>query len=157
MMHATQHTPTLKRIGLPALVIVGLLCAQAQAQIELSNDTPSVDEVITVTLAEPATELMVTYRPNSGVVEKTPITLAEASTTFSWTPDRAGIATLSAGSASKNVSIRFSSFPLLGLMIMLGAASILFGGAFFAFRILFRDSRGSPATYDTDMMHHPDT
>ena len=157
MKRDTRHSPATKRICLSILAIVGLLCAQAQAQIELSNDKPAVDEIITVTLAEPATELMVTYRPNSGVVAKIPITLAEASTTFTWTPDRAGIATLSAGSASKNVSIRFSSFPFLGLLIMLGAAGILFGGALFAFRVLFRDGQGSTASYDSDVMHHPDT
>lgn len=114
------------------------MTTEAHAQLQLSNDTPAVGEEITITVAEPVSEWKATYRPNSGVVEEVPATLATPSKTFTWTPDRAGIVQLSAGSVSRNVSVRFSGFPLLGLLIMLIAAGVLFGGAAFAFRMLLR-------------------
>lgn len=118
-------------------MLSGLLGAEAHAQLQLSNDTPAVGDEVTITVTEPVSEWKATYRPNSGV-EEVAIELTAPSTTYTWTPDRAGLVQLSAGSASRNVSVRFSSFPVLGLFIMLIAAAVLFGGAGFAFRMLFR-------------------
>ena len=135
---------------------------QAHAQMQLSSDTPAVGDQVTITVAEPVSEWKATYRPNSGVVEEVSSKLDGPSTTFTWTPDRAGIVQLSAGSATRNVSVRFSSFPVLGMIIMLIAAGVLFGGAAFAFRMLFRRGPGSDGDdgelgYDPSIAHHPDT
>ena len=144
--------------ALASLVAVMVFTVEAQAQIELSIAEPIVGQEVTITLAEPADALTVTYRPNSGVVKEVTLKAGSPSKAFAWTPDRPGIVKLSAGSASKNLSVRFGGFPWSGLLIMLFAAGILFGGAGFAFRILFGSGKeGTGEDHDASPMHHPDT
>jgi hypothetical protein len=53
-----------------------------------------------------------------------------------WKPARAGVVALSAGGQTVNVSIRFDGVPAGGVIIMVIAALILFGGAFFSIKSL---------------------
>ena len=142
-----------------ALVLLAMASqGSPAAAIELSPATPAVGESVTVTLAEPATSLEVTYRPSSNVVEHVVLHADSPSTTFTWQPDHAGIVSLKAGSEQKSISIRFDRFPVLGLLILLVAGTILFGGAAYAFRVLFRTSRQEGVVgYDASPARHPDT
>ncbi|MCG8417373.1 MAG: hypothetical protein MJE77_05450 [Proteobacteria bacterium] len=142
-----------------AILPMSLLATPAGAQIEISIEHPIVGQEVTLTLSKPADQVTVTYRPNSAVKEEVTIKpkTAGPAGTFTWTPDRAGIASLKAGSATKNLSVRFHSFPWAGLLIMLFAGAVLFGGAGFALRSLFQGASGIPADYDSSPMHHPDT
>ncbi len=92
--------------------------------------------------------LRVTYRPNSEVetIERLGATNAEGE--LVWIPDDAGIATLEAGLASVGsqgeqtslnltVSVRFRSSPALGIVILLLAGMILFGGNGYSFAKTF--------------------
>jgi len=73
-----------------------------------------------------------------------------------WTPKKAGVYQLLAGSQSRNVSVRFSGMSWSGIGLMALAAALLFGGAGWAFRTLFRDGE-EEQTIDYDPIHHPDT
>jgi len=127
-------------LRLALCIVVSLLIAvPATGQITLSADDLYVSEPVTVTLAAPAEALTVTYRPNSSIetVETIP---ARGEQTVSWTPAQAGVVALSAGgSGSRNVSVRYQRVPAGGIVVLLIAGCLLFGGAIFAFRKLFQD------------------
>lgn len=129
-----------------------LLAVPAAGQITLSAEDLYVSEPVTVTLAAPAEALTVTYRPNSSIetVETIP---ARGQQTVTWTPVQAGVVALSAGgSGSRNVSVRYQRVPAGGIVVLLIAGCLLFGGAIFAFRKLFQDG---PAPAKPS--HRPDT
>jgi len=130
--------------------------ATLEAQIDLSTEKPIEGEPVTVTLAEPAKEVIVTYRPNSQVIDRDTLRAEAASTTFTWTPATAGVVALKAGSASRNVSVRFAGISESGIATMMIAGIILFGGAAFAFRLLFKDEE-EDGTRDLELDHMPDT
>jgi hypothetical protein len=76
---------------------------------------------------------------------------------FEWTPDRAGIVALNVPEqGSRNVSVRFQGVSTSGIVVMLVAGGLLFGGAAFAFRLLFKDEE-EDGTMDIDLDHMPDT
>lgn len=128
-----------------------------QAQIQLSTETPTEGERITVKVEKPAKELVVTYRPNSAVTHRDTFRLNPAAKVFEWTPDRAGIVALSVPEqGSMNISVRFQGVSTSGIAVMLVAGSLLFGGAAFAFRLLFRDEE-EDGTLDIDLDNLPDT
>jgi len=90
--------------------------------------------------------LRVVYRPGSRV-EKHVDLEREDDGTFRFVPDEAGLVELRAIAqravaevvlASKVVSVKFASAVSLGLLVMLLAGVILFGGAFLSIRALFR-------------------
>lgn len=83
-------------------------------------------------------KLTVTYRPNSSTSFIEELPAPNDMGRVEWTPKKAGIATLTAIAPGvedqnevkleKNVSIRYGSFPLSGILIFLLAALTLFGG-----------------------------
>lgn len=124
------------------------------AQIELSNEKPVAGEALTIKLAQAESQVVVAYRPNSSVVRRDTLKAENPATEFSWTPKKAGVVALSTSSASRNVSVRFQGFSVQGLVVMLLAGCILFGGVIFAFRVLF----SKPETQqDLDPAMRPDT
>lgn len=125
--------------------------AEAAAQFTLSPETPVVGEPLTVTLPEAADALTVTYRPNS-TIPHAEVIPTNGRTTVSWTPTNAGVVALSVGTASMNTSVRYQSAPLSGIFVLLAAGLILFGGAIFAFRLLFQDDISA-----ADVARRPDT
>ena len=128
------------------------------AQIELSPDEPVEGELVTVTLDKPARELIITYRPNSSVIRRDTLRADAPATAFTWTPEQAGVVALAAGDATRNVSVRFRGWSWGGILVMIFAAGILFGGATFAFRTMFRDEEeDSTMDYDSSPLRHPDT
>lgn len=134
-----------------------LLCPfWLSAQIQLSNEKPVAGEAVTISLDQPETQVMIAYRPNSSVVRRDTLRSDSPTTEFSWTPKKAGVVALSTATASRNVSVRFEGFSYPGLVVMLLAGSILFGGVIFAFRVLFsKTKRGEDV--DFDPATRPDT
>ena len=120
-------------------VLVLLLALPAEAQITLDADDLYVSEPVTVTLATPAEALTVTYRPGSSI-ETTETLPLRGEQSVTWTPVQAGVVALSAGgSGTRNVSVRYQRAPAGGIVVLLIAGCLLFGGAIFAFRKLFQD------------------
>ena len=129
-------------------------CAQA-GKLELCLDQafPRQGEpcLIRVTDGEEpvrSARLRVTYRPNSEVETVQRLGATNAEGELVWIPEDAGIATLEAGLASVGsegeptslnltVSVRFQSSPALGIVILLTAGMILFGGNGYAFAKTF--------------------
>lgn len=128
------------------------------AQIRLTEEPPVAGRENSITLEEPATEVIVTYRPNSAVIRRDTLRAPQPVTAFTWTPGRAGVVNLQTATASRNLSVRFNTFSWAGLVVMIAAAVVLFGGAGLAFRILFRDEEEDTSLdYDSGLNHHPDT
>jgi len=144
-----------------SILLLGVFCMSmamaARAQIQLSTEKPTEGEPITITLEKPAEMLVVTYRPNSAVTHRDTFRMQPAANIFEWTPDRAGIVALSVPEqGGKNVSVRFQGVSTSGIAVMIVAAALLFGGAAFAFRLLFKDEE-EDGTLDIDLEHMPDT
>jgi hypothetical protein len=107
--------------------------------ISLSDDFPEVgnEQVVGVSGVTGSGEcrLWVVYSPTSQTQEEAEVGRVPESGEVRWTPARPGIATLSVrddgGStvASRNVAILFSSTPRSGLLVMVLAGALLFGGA----------------------------
>jgi hypothetical protein len=135
--------------------IVVLLCGAAHArEVGLDIEAHAPPERVLVegaTTSVRATDgtllsLVVTYRPGSDV--EITETLEVAGGQASWTPLHAGLANLDAeiepaagGEAvpyTQMVSVRFDTFLTAGLVVMVVAGTILFGGAFVSIRALLR-------------------
>lgn len=90
----------------------------------------------------------VTYRPNSDAAQVEVLGNPNDNGIITWKPRHAGITTITAEAPelgefeavklSKNVSVRFGSFPPLGLFIFTLAALTLFGGLAL---VLFKTTR----------------
>lgn len=98
----------------------------------------------TLTFDAPVETVVTTYRPNSAI----PIvdTLAVGGfASVRWTPERAGVVRVSVpGGPSRNLSVRFAALPVSGIVVLIVAGLILFGGAGWAMRMLLSD--GPPRT-----------
>ncbi|MEM6726838.1 MAG: hypothetical protein AAF598_22560 [Bacteroidota bacterium] len=117
----------------------------AQATISLSNEVASVGLTTTIRCSDPVNELVVEYRPGSTIVDTVLLSSPTPTTSFDWTPEKAGVVALSYSDASgnrvsKNVSVRFAGLSLSGILVMMAAGTVLFGGATVAFRTLFTDA-----------------
>ena len=128
----------------------------AFAQISLSEKQPTQGEAVDITLEQPERLLVVTYRPNSSVAMRDTLRAEQPTTVFRWTPRKPGIVSLSSSAASRNVSVRFKGLSGSGIIVMGIAATLLFGGAAFAFRLLFKDE-AEDGTLDMELDHFPDT
>ncbi len=146
----------MKKIVLLLVTSVLAMPLLLSAQISLSDEKPEQGESITVQLEAPASMLVIAYRPNSSVVRRDTLFSDTPATEFSWTPERAGVVALSTESASRNVSVRFQGFSWEGLLVMVLAGAILFGGAIFAFRVLFSEAEEGQSV-DIDPATRPDT
>ncbi|MEO1435568.1 MAG: hypothetical protein AAFV80_08545 [Bacteroidota bacterium] len=145
-------------------IILLALCLKAfgaQASIELSDEIQSVGQEVTITCSEAVDSLAVAYRPGSAIVETVFLVNNPPATTFKWVPEQAGVVALSytvgsGSSVSKNVSVRYAGLSYSGILVMLAAGTILFGGATVAFRTLFQDE-AEDGTMDLDPTQLPDT
>lgn len=134
-----------------SILLLAALPHAAFAQMELSTARPLAGQPVTISLPEGADTLIVTYRPNSAIStqEILPVSAGQAQ----WTPVQAGIVSLSSpGIGSQNVSVRFSRPPAGGILVLILAGTILFGGAIFAMWHLFLST--APRT---DPTRRPDT
>jgi len=119
------------------------------AQIRLAETyplegQPTVIEVLDggVPVAGAAVEVL--YRPNSEAATLEMIGTTDARGRIAWVPSNAGLAQVTAlvpagGQAlGVDVAIRWSRMPASGLVILVVAAILLFGGAALAFHLLVR-------------------
>jgi hypothetical protein len=124
----------------------------AVAQYTLAPEDLYVGTPVTITLAQPADTLTVTYRPNSSITSRE-ILPTNGLQTVEWVPQKAGVAALSTPTGgAQNVSVRFQQAPVSGIIVLLLAGLILFGGIIFAFIKLFRNN-----PEDLDPAVRPDT
>lgn len=154
------------RPALPACLLLCLLAAAAaRADVTLSSDDerPLRDSVVRLHVdadGEPAPGYVVraVYRPNSQTAHTEMLTPADATGTVLWTPQDAGPVTLTAwppgvepgangaeAAASLTVAVRFGGFPASGMVIMILAGLLLFGGAAAAFVMLLKGPSHLPA------------
>ncbi|HMB92896.1 MAG TPA: hypothetical protein VKP65_18750 [Rhodothermales bacterium] len=134
------------------LVLLIGYTGDATAQYTLTPEDIYVGTPVTITLAEPADTLTVTYRPNSSIATQE-FLLTNGQQTVEWIPQQAGVAAISTPSGgAQNVSVRFQSSPVSGIFVLFLAGFILFGGVIFAFIKLFKNS---PEKLDPEI--RPDT
>ncbi len=137
------------------LVLAGAAPAAA-TELRLADRFPLRDRPVTVTVTRdgsPVAGALVTvrYRPNSELAHVEPLPPTGADGRVTWTPTDAGIVTLEtpgdagAGPATLSVAVRFGAFPGLGVLVMVIAAILLFGGAGLGFYLLINEPQGPPA------------
>jgi len=129
----------------------GLLLAGGPARGGLATDPPPVqgsETVVTVTndvtdAPLSRADLVARYRPGSEVSHDDTVGVTDAGGRIVWVPSDAGIVTLTAtppgddpAPISRNLSVRYRGVPLPGLLILLAAGVILFGGVIRGFRSL---------------------
>lgn len=121
------------------LLFFAVLAASVSAQdvVSIEPDSPTRGEVVTVTFSEPVDSVTVTYRP--GAVTAVTEVMTPESATFRFTPERAGVVSIASGGASQSLSVRYVGVPLGGLVVMILAGLILFGGAAISMRALLAD------------------
>jgi len=136
-----------------SLLLLALLAAPALAQtvVSVEPEAPTRGEPVTVTFDAPADSVTVVYRP--GAVTATTETFTPGAATFTFTPEVAGVVQVSAGGSSQSLSVRFQSAPIWGLVVMILAGLILFGGAGVALRALLSDGHA----LEIDPTLRPDT
>ena len=138
-------------VGLLALLFVSLVAPRAaRAQYVEQDEILVAGQPVTLSLSE-ADTLMVTYRPGSSISHTEELRAAGGQ--LEWTPAQAGIAALTTpGGPTQNVSIRFARLPVLGVIVLIVAGGLLFGGIAYASNKLFGRE---PTSAVVD--HRPDT
>lgn len=129
------------------LLGVGVGFVQA-ADLSLDGEFPIVGkgETVSLTGVENAENLRlwVIYSPNSETQTEEEIGRFSSAGAITWNPTRFGIATLSVRDdqggvvATENVAILFSKTPGSGVLVMIFAGVLLFGGAAFSLRSVLR-------------------
>lgn len=108
------------------------------AELTVDVDHPTRGETVRVRISgvdDPTqVELSAAYRPGSATEDVIPVGRFGADGSVAWTPAIAGLSRLSAlggdGTAvtTRDVAVRFDSSPPLGILILLVAGLLLFGG-----------------------------
>jgi hypothetical protein len=140
-----------------SLAAAALLTLPASAQIRFepqpveagaeASSFPVQGQPVRVTLDQPTDFVRVVWRPNSAIPDT--VTLDSEGSSFLWTPTRAGVATVLTSNGEQNVSVRYSSFPGSGILVLVLAGCILFGGAGFAMGKLLSDDEAPALPLDT--------
>lgn len=125
-----------------------------ETTLETSDERPLRASTVRLTVRHglaPAAGARVTaiYRPNSTTSVSEELTPVDASGTLMWTPTHTGPVTLEvrpAGAdpetpavASHTVAVRYGGLPASGLLIMVVAGVLLFGGAAVSFILLLKN------------------
>jgi hypothetical protein len=138
------------RTGLVLSFVVAVLAFTPVGAQELSvdGDFPIVGEPVTVSFNPNGSSgdliLRVVYAPNSETSSVEEIGRVSADGSVEWTPGRFGIATLKltdgAGDtiAVENVAVLPDGAPATGVLVMLFAGILLFGGAGVSLRSVLR-------------------
>jgi hypothetical protein len=135
-----QHHSTMKHYTI-RLILILFATSPLTGQIQLSTEFPVKGEAVDILLEEPAEKIYFTYRPRSAVARMDSLVAESAVSQFTWIPRDAGVVAIKTHAISRNVSVRFKGISTSGLIVMLLAGSILFGGVTFAFRILFQEGK----------------
>lgn len=134
-----------------------LFAEGAAPTLRAETEYPLRGEPVTIRLAAPdggplaGVPISAEYRPNSETAHAEPLGSTGADGTLSWVPADAGVVTLRAGGgdgeppiATAQVAVRFGAFPAVGLLVMVAAAILLFGGALLGFRLLLGPPPAAP-------------
>lgn len=134
----------MKTTVLSMLVVAFSVASAPAAELDLDQEFPVVGQIMTVTVSGSGgaedLDLWVVYSPNSETSTEEKIGGVPVLGEVPWTPARSGIATVSVRDASgqilaaENVAILFESTPSSGVMVMIFAGILLFGGAGFSMR-----------------------
>lgn len=117
---------------------------QSATSISVMPERIVAGEKATLTFDAPVNAVITTYRPNSAIPIVDTLVVG-GFTSVRWTPERAGVVRIAVPDGpSRNVSVRFSELPTAGLLVLILAGLILFGGAAWAMRKLL--SEGPPRT-----------
>ncbi len=136
------------------LALIGLLSrtGAAEGTLSLSEPYPKVGKKIEIRLegvSEPAKEsLWVVHRPNSQTAETLEVGPFDDEGKIWWIPEAPGIANLTnrdpeSGDeemVSMSVAICFSSTPAWGILVMVLAGLLLFGGAGVSLRLALKEN-----------------
>ena len=133
---------------LPLLLLLAAPLA-AQDVVSITPEQPTRGEPVTVTFSEPVDSVTVTYRP--GAITAHTETFAPGAASFEFTPTRAGVVSVAAGDAAQSLSVRFRGAPISGIIVMVLAGLVLFGGAAVSLRALLADG------HEIDPTMRPDT
>ena len=128
-----------------ALALVAVVLGPVSAaELSMDDEFPVVgqDRVVSVSGVERAEDLVlwVVYSPNSETSTEEEVGRFSPGGTVTWSPSRFGIATLSARDAggqvvaAENAAILFAETPPAGVLVMLFAGVLLFGGAAYSLR-----------------------
>jgi hypothetical protein len=130
------------------LLACGYETAASQGSITLQIQFPVQNEKTRIFVQTQAgnpivgAHVMATYRPGSRVEEESEIGITDSGGAVDWIPEEAGIVAVSAeftgedGDAaqlSTNVSVKFASTPLSGVLKMLLAGTHIIGGSIIRF------------------------
>lgn len=136
---------------LPLLVLLVAAPLAAQDVVRVEPEAPVRGEPVRVVFSEPVDSVRVTYRP--GAITAHVETFTPGAATFEFVPERAGVVAVAAGEASQSLSVRFQGTPLSGIVVMVLAGLVLFGGAAVALRALLADGH----RIEPDPTMRPDT
>ncbi|MBN2490053.1 MAG: hypothetical protein JXQ29_04305 [Planctomycetes bacterium] len=142
----------MKRLAVLFAAVLGLASsAGADPVLTLAAAFPVVGSQQVVRLegaAEPgALRLKVVYRPNSATVREVVVGGFDAAGTIRWHPEAPGITLLIAETAGgesvcqKRVAVCFASTPVSGIIVMVLAGLLLFGGASISLVLALRGKR----------------
>jgi len=135
-----------KLIGFLALSILLTSSAFAQWKVELPDNFPIVKEPIRILVlpekGSDCTQAIVTaiYRPNARAEERELIGSPILDCTLAWTPKNPGITIISVMYENKEVgekqiSIPFNKTPVLGVLVLVVAGFILYGGIIYSMKV----------------------
>ena len=135
------------------LLLFALLATPAGAQdiVSVEPAAPTRGEPVTVTFSAPVDSVTVVYRP--GAVTATTETFTPNSAAFTFSPSKAGVVSVAGGDGTQSLSVRYVGTPLAGLIVMVLAGLVLFGGASLALRALLSDGH----RIEADPALRPDT
>lgn len=118
--------------------------APTATRIDVFPEKLVVGDKSSLSFDAPVQTVVVTYRPNSAIplVDTVHVGGFES---IRWTPERAGVVRVAVpGGPSRNLSVRFAALPVAGIVVLILAGLILFGGAAWAMYKLLSD--GMPHT-----------
>lgn len=147
----------MKKLTLTLAVLLAFGGSAGAVELSFEDDFPIVGREETVTVsglpADGALGLWVVYSPNSETSTEEEIGKVPPDGEVLWTPSRSGIATVSLRDGSgttvvgENVAILFDRTPSSGVLVMIFAGILLFGGAGFSLRSVLKagvPEHGSP-------------
>ena len=133
-----------------ALAFVLTLAAGAYAgwSIELAKDFPVRGEPVELFVTPPdgeacsSAQVSVTYRPNSKTEKEVVIGSPQAACELTWIPEDPGIVRITVKvngktEAEKRASVRFAKTPASGIVILIFAGLVLYGGIAYSFKVSF--------------------
>lgn len=138
-----------KRIGFSVLSILIASSVLAGWSIDLKNTFPILGEPMEIFVKNDEgldcqlAALNVIYRPNSETERKENIGSPASDCKISWTPKNPGITILSVTYkdrevARKQISTKFNKTPTLGVLVLVVAGCILYGGIIYSMKIAIK-------------------